>query len=453
MFKAGAFMREITPPLGTIINGDFTTHYARQIHDPLYSKALVMNDGDVTMAIVLVDICAMRKELIDEVKALIYQRAEILPSHVLISSTHTHASGSVEPLLLVEADLAYRKMLPSAIADTVVSAKENLRPAKIGFGSASAPEHVVCRRFFMKEGYQAHNPVTGGLDQVKTNPFGDEQYIDRRVSQMDTEVSFLAVRSLDEQWVSIVANYSMHYAGDWPNGTITADYFGTFSNYVKEKIGAPESFVGMMSNGTSGEANIWDFIDPDRYPKDFLAKSKVIGADLAEKVAATLDAIAWETDPQLKSFYEEVPVALRKPSDLELEQAKDRVGSIDFENIHVINADTLRLIYAREQVLLNEFADIKMFPVQALRIGSGMIGGLGGEFFAETGLWLKRSCQNKKYFTICFANDYVGYVPPEHEIENGGYETWRCRTSYLAKDAEKTIRERLLRGMADIAPD
>ena len=453
ILQAGASRREITPPLGTLINGDFTTHYATTVHDPLYAKALVMQAGDVTLAIVVVDICAMRKELIDEVKLLIFQRTGIPPHNVLISSTHTHASGSVEPLLLVEADLAYRQTIPEAILDCVVRAKENVRPAKIAFGSADASEHVVCRRFFMKKEYRALNPVTGGLDKVKTNPFGDEQYIDRRVAPMDTEVGFLAIRGLDNEWISILGNYSMHYAGDWPNGTITADYFGAFSELVREKIGAGPGFVGIMTNGTSGEANIWDFLDPHRYPKEHFAKSKLIGNDLAEKVVRTLDTLAWDDKPLLRSFYKEVPVALRKPSAIELQNAKELVAQADYESVREINAESLRLVYAREQVLLNEFPDHKMAPVQAFRIGHGVIGGLGGEFFAETGLWLKRHSAAKKYFTVCFANDYVGYVPPAHEIDNGGYETWRCRTSHLASDAEQLIREALHRGMSELVAD
>jgi neutral ceramidase len=68
---------------------------------------------------------------------------------------------------------------------------------------------------------------------------------------------------------------------------------------------------------------------------------------------------------------------------------------------------------------------------------------LGGEFFSETGLNLKKTNSAKPYFTITIANGYVGYVPPKHEIEKGGYETWRCRTSFLAEDAEEIISNEL----------
>ena len=80
---------------------------------------------------------------------------------------------------------------------------------------------------------------------------------------------------------------------------------------------------------------------------------------------------------------------------------------------------------------------------QAIRVGNGVIGALGGEFFAETGLALRQAFPDRTYFTITMANGYVGYVPPAHEIERGGYETWRCRTSFLAPNAESQLSERL----------
>ena len=81
--------------------------------------------------------------------------------------------------------------------------------------------------------------------------------------------------------------------------------------------------------------------------------------------------------------------------------------------------------------------------MQALKIGDITIGALGGEFFAETGLSLKKKINTDKYFTITMANDYIGYVPPAHEIEKGGYETWRCRSSHIKPDGEAIVRNAL----------
>lgn len=442
-FWAGAARVDITPPLGTLINGDLITHYARSIHDALYAKALVMQSGKQMVAIVVVDSCAMPKEFLDEVKAGIHQQTGILPANMLISSTHTHAAGSVMSLLMGAADLPYRQKLAGLIPRAVERAIQQLRPAKIGYGRVDAPEHVVCRRFFMKDGYEAVNPVTGGLDDIKTNPFGAEAFIDHRASVVDPEVSFLAVRGLDDQWISVLANYSLHYVGDWENGTITADYFGVFSEQIREKLGAGDDFVGMMSNGTSGEVNIWDFLNPGRYPGAFFAKSQLIGSDLAEKICAALPTVDWQTNPQLASQYAEVSVGVRKPTPAEVEAAKTVVATTDFERM-TASADDWYPVYAREQVLLNDYPDSIKFPVQAIQLGSGMIGALGGEFFAETGLRLKAALPGTSYFTMTMANGYVGYVPPAHELKRGGYETWRCRTSFLEESAEEIIRTRLL---------
>lgn len=59
---AGAARIDITPPLGTIINGDFVTHYAKTIHDPLYAKALWLEAGTGVLVFVVVDICVMGQE-------------------------------------------------------------------------------------------------------------------------------------------------------------------------------------------------------------------------------------------------------------------------------------------------------------------------------------------------------------------------------------------------------
>ena len=440
-FKAGAAKADITPPLGTFINGDFITHYANNIHDHLYSKALVLQQDETTLAIVVVDICIMPKDFLDEVKADIKKECGIKAENILISSTHTHAAGSVEGILLGAPDLPYRKKLRNLIVRSVIAANENMKPAKIGFGSASAPEHVVCRRYCMKDGYKAKNPLTEVLDKVKTNPIGGEDQIIKRAAKTDPGLNYLAVKGVDDKWISLLANYSMHYVSDWPNGTITADYFGFFSNHISEKLQADDTFVGMMSNGTSGDANIWDFIQPDRYPTEFFKKSELIGTDLAEKVFQSLQNIEWETSPGLAAMYEEISVPVRKPSIQEIEAAKAIIMSTDYEKVEA-NEDGLKKLYAREQVLLNEYPDNVLLPVQVIKIGSGIIGALGGEFFAETGLWLKENISRDKYFTITMANGYFGYVPPAHEIEAGGYETWRCRTSYL--NSEIDIRNKLL---------
>ena len=76
-FKAGAAEVNITPPLGTLVNGGFSTNYARTIHDSLHTKALVLKNNKTTVALVVVDICEMLKDFIDATKSQIQKETGI----------------------------------------------------------------------------------------------------------------------------------------------------------------------------------------------------------------------------------------------------------------------------------------------------------------------------------------------------------------------------------------
>jgi hypothetical protein len=69
--------------------------------------------------------------------------------------------------------------------------------------------------------------------------------------------------------------------------------------------------------------------------------------------------------------------------------------------------------------------------VQAMRIGSLGISTFPGEAFAELGLAVKAKSPFKSTMIVELANDYRGYIPTPEAHENGGYETWRAKSSYL----------------------
>lgn len=439
---SGAAEVDITPPLGTIIGVDFLPHYARFIHDSIYAKTLVFENANQTLVIIVVDICIMDTDFMDEIKAKIHQKTGIKPENILLSSNHNHASGAVVGFLGGAADLTYRKKLPSLIISSVIQALSQLKPAKIGYCSAQIPEYVVCRRYEMENDYEAKNPVLFQNDQVKTNPFGGEHKIIKSNAIPDPEVCFLAVKDLEDNWISVLGNYSLHYAADWLDDTITGDYFGYFAKKIKENLRANNDFVGIMSNGTMGNINIWDFKNPDRLPKEHFAKSKLIGETLADRFLEQISNIEWIENPDLNVKYEEIELKIRKPNASELAKATKALIEKDFDNLS-IKPDFIQRIYDREQVLLHEYPDEISLGIQALKIGNIIIGALPGEFFAETGLTLKSDNKPNHYFSITLANTYGGYIPPKHEMEKGGYETWRARTSCMEIDAEEKVRLKL----------
>jgi neutral ceramidase len=443
LFLAGAAKVDITPALGSFVGVDFYNHFARFIHDPLFAKAIVFKKETKLIVMVVIDICIIPSDMLNDMKLLIQERTGIGRENIMISCTHTHGAANVAGLLLGGVDIVAQRKLPGQIVESVVLALKNMKPAKIASGSVDVPEHLLCRRYLMKESYVPVNPMTGKADQVKTNPFGVEHLIDIPASPTDPGVGFLAVKGLDERWIAVLGNYSSHYAGDWHVDTITADIYGEFSAQVKEKLNAGDDFVGMLTLGTGGDVNHWDFQNPDRYPKEEFAKTKIIAGDISDRVVESLKNIEWQDNPALAVQYEELELAVRKPSPEDVDAAAKIFVEKDYDNME-INLEGFIRVYAREQLLLNEYPATCISAVQAIKVGNLIMGALGGEFFSETGLFLKKSITGNNYFSICLANSYGGYIAPAYEIERGGYEVWRARSSFMESGAESKIRNKML---------
>ena len=441
---AGAAQREITPPKGTIIGVDFFSHYARFINDPLFSKTLILKQKSTLYALVMVDICIMPSDFLGIVKDKIESATCIKKEHITLACTHTHGAGDVAGLLGGAVDIAYRNRLPDLIVASVVEALKKMKPAKIASGSTNLTGYQVCRRYLMEEGFEARNPVTQKLDVVKTNPFGAEELIVSSTASVDSEVCFFAVKGLDDSWISILGNYSSHYAGDWDVDTITADFYGTFAKHLAQNLGTNKDFVCIMSYGTGADVNTWDFQNPDKFPKKEFSKTEMMGRDLAKAIFDKVPTLHWIENAKLYIAYDELELNIRKPNAAQLQQAEDKLVVNKFDNLKLDNHG-IELIYAREQLLLNEYPEKHTAAIQAIKIGNQIIGVLGGEIFTETGVWLKENLEGHNYFTICLANTYDGYVPPAQELDNGGYETWRARSSFLERTAEEEIKNALLR--------
>ncbi len=438
---AGASMVNITPPIGTIINGDFLPMHAKTIHDPLHAKALAFSDGNKKFVFVVVDCMAIDGDLIDDTKKLIQNQLGLSPNQIMISSTHAHSCGAVRGGSIVSADLPYRLSMPAKILNSVKLALKNMEPVKIGWGSFELPKYISCRRWYMKPGFSTKNPF-GEIDKVWMNPPPGSPYLDKPVSVGDPEVSFLAVKNMKNEVISILANYSIHYAADIPENTISADYFGEVHKQLKEKLGANSNFVGIMSNGTSGDINTTDFRQERDYPKEPYGKSKLIANDISDAIIENLKTINFETKPLFSYSFNSVLTKTRKPSPELIARSKKTISELDFSTLKSIDkaSDNMAKMFALEIIELDAYQkDEYSLPIQAIRIGEGAIGTLPGEIFAETGLKLKKNAPTKNYFTVCLANFGDGYIPPASQMALGGYETWLNSGTQMEIGAEEKL--------------
>ena len=83
--------------------------------------------------------------------------------------------------------------------------------------------------------------------------------------------------------------------------------------------------------------------------------------------------------------------------------------------------------------------------LQAIRLGDGLaLLGLPGEFFAETASAIREAAPFTDVLMACYANDYVGYVVPEHAYEEGGYEAGMTPHAPAADAMIRDAAKRLL---------
>src|SRR5262245_22645862 len=93
--RAGAAAVVINPPEGTPLAGYYEPRGSKTILDDLHSKALVLEEDGVKIALVVCDLISLPRHTVAEARRLVEQKTGIPGGHVMISATHTHTGPVV----------------------------------------------------------------------------------------------------------------------------------------------------------------------------------------------------------------------------------------------------------------------------------------------------------------------------------------------------------------------
>lgn len=450
VFKAGAFAEDITPhKLPSPINGNFKGAFVSTVTDPMHARALALRDGTHELILCVVDACMIPRELCEAAKAIVVRETGVPASHLLISATHSHTCATLTGVFQSEPDPDYIAEVPARIAQALIKAHANLEPAEIAWGKDADPTQVFNRRWFVKSGQTVEDPFDKTADRALMNPGYNNARVDGPAGPVDPEVSILAARAKsDGHPIALFANYSLHYVGGLP--AISADYYGAFAREIGRRLHASDRFVGIMSNGTSGNINNNNYgaVPPPvkKAPGEQIA---FVTKSVADAAMRAWDKLQWQSHVPLVSAESELTLAVRKATPAELERAHQLVDTTPRDKDGQFSDK--KVIYAREALLLDAYPDRVPLKLQAHRIGDLTIAAIPCEVFVEIGLDLKAHKPLQQHFTISLANGYNGYLPtPEHHAL-GGYETWRARSSYLEVTASTQIAAQVKELLAAVA--
>lgn len=440
VFRAGAATSNITPKVGTSINGNMQDVKVEHVHDDTYAKGIVLDDGQTRLAMVVADLCMVSREVLDAAKRRAQAQTQIPVENMLLSATHTHSAGTACGIFQSEPDPEYLQFLSERIADAVIRAHHNLAPARIGWGKGLEPSQVFNRRWKMKPGTSMPNPF-GGQDQIMTNPGIGNPNLVEPAGPIDPEVSVVSVQSLEGRPIALLANYSLHYVGGTGKGEISADYYGMFAARLQQMLGADHQdtpFVAIMSNGTSGNINNINFAGAPRPRAAAYQQMQLVANTVAAEAFKVVSGIQYQDWVSLDARQTEITLGVRRPSKAEVKRARAIMAKAEGPVMK-----TREQIYARETVLLDAYPKQVPLILQTLRLGDLAITAIPCEVFVEIGLELKDKSPFQQTFNISLANGYNGYLPTPAHHALGGYETWRARSSYLETEASPKVTQTL----------
>jgi len=387
--RAGVAQIDITPPIGCTMTGYIARlGPAVGVQDPLYAKALVINDGQQQAALITCDVLGLDRAFVATARTAIEATTGIPGSAIMLAASHTHAGPAT--LFLQdcgEVDPDWLANLRQHFVDVVLAAQSNLRPAQFGLGRGTFTSGVHNRR------------APGDI--------------------MDPEVGLLQVSGEDGSPLAILINYACHptcLEGD--NRLLSAEYPGRVAERIQRATGAITLFFTGAIGDVGPVARGWPVLE-------------AIGNGLADEVLRVLPTITAQTWDKLATASQDIAMPLQTLPSIEqiteqLSESRRLDEAVDADP-DPIRARVRRAMIGWAETTLaglhaNTIKPTVTTEVQVIRLGDLILVTAPGELFNELGLALKYASGAPQTFICGFANDNIGYIPARRAYPHGGYE-------------------------------
>jgi hypothetical protein len=401
--QVGAAVRVITPdPLLPVSGGMGVPKPAREKRGELTARAVVFRKGDVSVAVVGLDLLGFPSVLGDRVRAKV---RGVPPQNVLIGSTHTHSAPDCYAFPLPDGqgghtgDLKYMDLVCDRAAEAVNEAVDRLRPARIKVATG-----------------EAHG-------KIAYNYYAPDLY-DRRMSVIQ------AVGPTGGAIATLV-NYAVHpeVLGN-SVGVLSPDLVGPLCETVEAQAGGTALFM----NGAQGGMITADNRDLDR-PKDPLRaywndsrswdECLRIGRLMASEALRLVKDAPEQSDPTLFCG----SIRVRFPVD------SDAMWGVVLHSPLKYPHNDDRSVEAR---------------VNLMNLGDAQILTVPGEALPNIGFYLKRKMRGRHNLLFGLTNDAFGYILTKVDFQSFPRYEYVSRTSLGEMTGEILIEKSL--GLVERSP-
>jgi neutral/alkaline ceramidase-like enzyme len=216
--RAGAAAVKITPDLSrtVFIAGYDNNRIAESVHDDLWARALVLDDGRTRMAVVVCDLIGLSNYRVRKIREKI---RSVPPENVLLACTHVHSGPDTlglwgKSFTSSGIDPTYMERLEKEVVAAVDAAAKELRPVRLSAGSVEVPDGLV---------YNSREPV------------------------QDRELTALRFTDAEGRTVATVIHYGAHPEIN-KSRALTSDFVHPVRERVEKRFGG----VALFLNGALG---------------------------------------------------------------------------------------------------------------------------------------------------------------------------------------------------------
>jgi neutral ceramidase len=233
---AGAAKVDITPQDLTGLTNLWGRPF-EGVHDRIYVRALVVDNGINNAAIVGADLVEFGDTI--ELRKRIEQEIGVPVEHIIITASHDHNAprvGSITPGATAQkggpATEKYTRIVYECIVDVVRRAKEALQPAQVGIGRGTVDVNTN-RDVFTAEGWK-----------MGSNPDGPS----------DKTVWVMRFDSFAGEPLALLINYAVHSVFMGPeNRLVTGELAGVVERHVERSY--QDEVVAVWTMGPAGDQN------------------------------------------------------------------------------------------------------------------------------------------------------------------------------------------------------
>lgn len=444
--RAGVARAVITPPVGIRMLGyTVQEECSRSVQEELTATALVLADGDTSIALIACDILHIQDPHCSRIRDHIAGRTGIPAANLLLNFSHTHL-GPMLPGWQPESDgqaaiqQRYLEFLTETLAGAVAAACDRLQPARIGSARGAAPL-----------GINRREKLPDGRVIIGENPEGP----------IDRTVDVIRVDDLTGRTLATIGSAAAHTIVLGPKTTsLSPDFIAPARTIVEATTRAPFLFL----QGAAGNINPASGIGaggPEQYD-DQNRLGAMLGGEVLKTWAqirthnrkgprrivqsvATLST--WDYEPVSEQSLERLATARRRvtmpmapldpqrvAANLEKYQREREAVFADAASPrgrrHVAERMRQWAQLVADTLARGENPPTKEIEIWAARINDIAIATVSAEPLAELGLEVKRRSPVPHTLFLGYSNGCIGYIPPPSAYGEGGMEVVESTWNY-----------------------